>query len=69
MNNSNYKEGIINYSLAMLMAKKMLDLGIIETDDFTKIESKVAAKYCIKTCSIYRLDNLIKNTLDGNITH
>ena len=69
MNNSNYKESIINYSLAMFVAKKMLDSGIINVDDFTKIESKVAAKYCIKTSSIYRFDNLIKSALDGNITH
>lgn len=53
----------------MMLAQKMFDSKIISLDDYEKIENKIAQKYCIKTNSIYRSNNLINSPPSGNITH
>lgn len=69
MNNKNYLESIEHYLIAITMANKMLDSKIISPEDYKKIENKMAQKYCIKTNSIYRFNNLINKPCSGNITH
>ena len=60
---------IEHYLIAITTANKMLDSKIISLEDYKKIENKMAQKYCIKTNSIYRLNNLINKPCSGNITH
>ncbi len=45
---------ICRYKQAMLMAKSMLNNGIISKDDYLKIDEIIAKKYGINLCSIYR---------------
>ena len=69
MNNKNYLECVGHYLIAITTANKMLDSKIISPEDYKKIENKMAQKYCIKTNSIYHLNNLINKPCSGNITH
>ena len=42
------------YLAAMFQAKQMLSLGILTPEDYAKIDTKMAEKYDISSCSIYR---------------
>lgn len=52
--NTNAKEDILAYKLAMSMAESMLKQGIITADEFNKIEQKFCVKYCINFSSVFR---------------
>lgn len=67
MNNQVYQQSIEQYSVAMIIAKKMLDSSIISSEDYKKIEDKIAQKYCIKIDSIYRVNDLIYMVSSGNM--
>lgn len=62
-----YRKNIECYLAAMLLAKKMLSIGIIGSEEYKKVDELMATKYCIKRCSIYRLNNLIDSSIRGNI--
>lgn len=55
-----YCERLESFMNAMIQAKVMMKQGIIDEKDYLKIESKIAEKYCIKTNSLYRSNDLIK---------
>lgn len=67
--NQDYRIKIEAYIAAMLQAKKMLSLGIIDHVDYSKIDDVIAEKYCIKRDSIYRTNYLIQSPFRGNIVH
>ena len=61
-------KNVMHYYNALRQAKSMLNKGIIDADEFDKIEEKLSEKYCINSMSIYRYNNLIQSELRGNIT-
>ena len=69
VSNQEYLKCLELYLVDMMLAQKMFDSKIISLDDYEKIENKIAQKYCIKTNSIYRSNNLINSPPSGNITH
>lgn len=48
-----------NYLNSIIQAKSMVKKGIIEIDEFRKIEAKLAQKYCIKETNLYRSNDWI----------
>lgn len=47
-------DGMLLYQTAMALAKNMLDKGIINADEFDKIEAEFCEKNCINFSSIFR---------------
>ncbi len=50
----NYRSRLEWYLAAMFQAKRMLSMGILTPEDYAKIDTKIAEKYGISSCSIYR---------------
>ncbi len=65
----NYRSNLEKFNASLLIAKKLLSNGDISTEDYNKIEEKLASKYCIKITSLYRHDSLIKGSQRGNMCH
>lgn len=68
MNNS-YRANLESYLASMLQAKKMLSMGILTPEDYAVIDTIIADKYGISSCSIYRGIDLIYSGFRGNISH
>lgn len=49
-----YRSRLERYLSAMLQAKRMLSMGILTPEDYAKIDTRMAKKYGISSCSIYR---------------
>ena len=49
-----YRSRLERYLAAMFQAKRMLSMGILTSEDYAKIDTKMAEKYDISSCSIYR---------------
>ena len=49
-----YRSRLERYLAAMSQAKRMLSMGILTPEDYAKIDTKIAEKYDISSCSIYR---------------
>ncbi len=49
-----YRSRLERYLAAMFQAKRMLSKGILTPEDYAKIDTKIAEKYDISSCSIYR---------------
>lgn len=64
-----YQARLESYLAAMLQAKKMCALGILSHANYTEIDTIIAEKYGISSCSIYRGMDLIYRATDGNIGH
>lgn len=57
--NNNYRENLESYLAAMQQAKRMLSMGILTFADYAEIDTIIAKKYGISSCSIYRSDDWI----------
>jgi hypothetical protein len=53
------KEDIIRFQTSLAVFKMMDKAEVISHNDFLKVESLLANKYCIKKGSIYRENDLI----------
>lgn len=60
-------EKVVIYINCVLIAKRMLKQGLIDQDDFNKMEEAVATNYGIKNNSIYRTIDLIYSYFRGNM--
>ena len=67
--NKDYRCRLESYLASMLQAKKMLVMGIITPEDYANIDTIIAKKYDISSCSIYRSNNLLSDSLGGNMSH
>ena len=54
---------------SMLQAKKLMTLGILTSEDYAIIDTIIAEKYGISSCSIYRGIDLIYGEINGNMSH
>lgn len=50
---------IIDYINAMVQAKRMYKMGLINDEEYLIIEDKMAEKYGLNSLSLYRLNDLI----------
>ena len=49
-----YLQSIVRYRIAMSMAKSMLNKGIITEEEYAKIDTIMAKKYGLSSCTIFR---------------
>ena len=64
-----YRANLESYLASMMQAKKMLSNGVISSDDYIKIDTIIAEKYGISSCSLYRGIDLIHRDFNGNMSH
>ena len=57
--NDAYRAKLESYLASMMQAKKMLLQEILTPEDYAKIDTIIAEKYGISSCSLYRGINLI----------
>jgi|BioPla2DNA2_1021312.scaffolds.fasta_scaffold08626_4 hypothetical protein len=55
MENREYREAVEKYTVAMKSAKNLLDSGVIDQEDYQKIDGKMRKKYGIKKGTILGL--------------
>jgi hypothetical protein len=67
--NDAYRAKLEGYLAAMLQAKRMLSMGILTPEDYTKIDTMMVEKYGISSCSLYRGIDLIISAFRGNMSH
>ena len=64
-----YRTRLEQYLASMLQMKKMLSMGILTPDDYAKMDTILAEKYGISSCSLYRGIDLIYSGFRGNMSH
>ena len=69
MDKLEYYKALTSYKASMKQAKTMLESGLISTEDYSKIDTKLAQKYGINSCSIFADNSLIYTEYDGNIPY
>ena len=62
-----YRARLESYLAAMLQAKRMLSMGILTPEDYAVIDTILAEKHGISSCSIYRGMDLIYDGFRGNM--
>lgn len=63
-----YYDAVISYKLAMIQAKELLLRGLLTTEEYGIIETKMCQKYGINSCSIYRENDWINSKTRGNMS-
>ena len=63
-----FYKALTSYKTSLKQAKTMLERGLISADDYAKIDTKLAQKYGINSCSIYAQNNWIYTPNDGNMS-
>ena len=66
--NDAYRERLESYLASMLQAKQMLSMGILTPEDYATIDTIMAEKYGISSCSLYRGINLLYGEFRGNMS-
>ena len=64
-----YFASILGYKSAMAQARLMLSKGIISEDEYAIIDTMMAEKYGLSSCSVFREINLIYSSISGNMSH
>ena len=64
-----YFDRLNDYCLIMMQADKMLSCGAISEEDYAIIDTKVADRLGISSCSIYRGNPLMYRGHRGNMSH
>ncbi|HJI56240.1 MAG: SHOCT domain-containing protein [Pseudoruminococcus massiliensis] len=60
-------ERIISYRRSMAMVKAMLSEGVIDPKEYAEIDTIMAKKYGLSSCSIFREIDWINADYDGNM--
>ena len=63
-----YYDAVISYKSAMVQAKELLLRGLLTTEEYGIIETKMCQKYGINSCSIYRENDWINTPFRGNMS-
>jgi len=69
MDKLEYYKALTAYKASMKQAKTMLEFGLISAEDYSKINTRIAQKYGVESCSIFFDNGLIYSQNDGNIPH
>lgn len=57
------------YQAAMALARRMLSKGLISEEEYAEIDTIIAKKYGISSCSIFRWNGWINRAFRGNMSH
>lgn len=60
-------QGLVGYKSAMAQAQLMLSKGLISAEEYGIIETKMCGLFGINFSSLYRENDWILGTSDGNI--
>lgn len=60
---------MMGYRSAMAQAKRMLEMGLISRDEYAIIDTMMAEKYGLSSCSLFRSHDLLYQAPDGNMSH
>ena len=60
---------IFGYKSAMAQARRMLAKGIINEAEYAIIDTTIAEKYCLSSCSLFRENDLLYSSIRGNMSH
>lgn len=60
-------EKVIGYRRAMAMVKAMLSEGVITSEEYAIIDTMMAEKYGLFSCTIFRRNDWINADNDGNM--
>lgn len=63
------KRALMCYQSVMCIARKWLEAGIINKDDYRKIDTIAADKFGVSVRSVWREIDLIRCPPDGNMPH
>ena len=63
-----YYDAVVSYKSAMAQAKELLLRGLLTTEEYGIIETKMCQKYGINSCSIYRENDWINTPFRGNMS-
>lgn len=63
-----YYDAVVSYKSAMAQAKELLLRGLLTTEEYGIIETKMCQKYGINSCSIYRDNDWINPPFRGNMS-
>jgi len=64
-----YNTNVSAYTAAMLYAEKLLRNGLISGKEYDEIDTILAKKYEISSCSIYRRNSWITTPTQVNMSH
>ena len=64
-----YFASILGYKSAMAQARLMLSKGIISEDEYAIIDTMMAEKYGLSSCSLFRDNDLLYSSISGNMSH
>ena len=62
-------ERVLGYKSAMAQARRMLSVGIINETEYAKIDTMMAKKYGLSSCSLFRDNDLLYSSIRGNMSH
>lgn len=64
---STLNEKVFGYRRTMAMVKAMLSEGVITPEEYSLIDTMMAKKYGLSSCSIFRENDWINADYDGNM--
>lgn len=67
--NKEYFARICGYKSAMAQARLMLSNGILTKTEYLEIDTMMAEKYELSSCSLFRNNDLLYKENDGNMSH
>lgn len=67
--NKEYFACICGYKSAMAQARLMLSNGILTETEYLEIDTMMAEKYGLSSCSLFRDNDLLYKENDGNMSH
>lgn len=69
MMDSRVFDSLLGYKSAMAQAGLMLSRGIITADEYVTIDTIMAQKYGLSSCSVFRENDLLYRSAGGNMSH
>lgn len=60
---------VLRYKSAMAQARRMLSAGIITESEYTIIDTMMAEKYGLSSCSLFRENDLLHSSISSNMSH
>ena len=60
---------VLGYKSAMAQARRMLSASIITEAEYAIIDTMMAEKYGLSSCSLFRENELLHSSIRGNMSH
>ena len=60
---------VLGYKSAMAQARRMLSASIITEAEYAIIDTMMAEKYGLSSCSLFRENGLLYSSIRGNMSH